>query len=185
MVGRSSWERRRSWASIASRWSRTGWKHSKLWWQAGHRGLGEGVHEDQQLASLIVEFMGNPAALGLLGLQELAGEALQPLTGGLHFGIKLALARAGGLVRKEPCLLMASSSNTRPDSSPMLSAPITRLSRMSGRASTARTAWPEVGSDGGREGDARISEDVGRDHGLAGMDGQPHHPHPRGIEPMR
>ena len=93
MVGRSSWERRRSWASIASRWSRTGWKLSKLWWQAGHRGLKGHVHEDQQLASLIVELMGNPAALGLLGLQELAGEALQPLTGGLHFGIELSIGR--------------------------------------------------------------------------------------------
>src|SRR5882724_3101428 len=78
----------------------------KLWWQPGHPYVKGQVHEDKQLASLIVELMGKPAALGLLGLQELAGEALQPLTGGLHFGIELGIGEGGGgLVRKEPCQL--------------------------------------------------------------------------------
>jgi hypothetical protein len=48
----------------------------KLWWQPDHRYLKGQVHEPQQLASLIVELMGNPAALALLSLQELAGESL-------------------------------------------------------------------------------------------------------------
>jgi hypothetical protein len=47
------------------------------------------VHHCQELAGLVVEFMGNPAALGFLGFQELAREGLQPRLPGLHFGIEL------------------------------------------------------------------------------------------------
>ena len=61
------------------------------------------MHGGQELAGLVVEFMGNPAALGFLGLQELAGEVLQPPLPGLHFGVELGIGEGGGgVVRKEP-----------------------------------------------------------------------------------
>ena len=41
------------------------------------------MDEGQELARLVMEFMGNAAALGFLGLQELTGEALQPRPPGL------------------------------------------------------------------------------------------------------
>jgi hypothetical protein len=65
--------------------------------------LQDQMHGGQELAGLVVEFMGNPAALGFLGLQELAGEVLQPPLPGLHCGIELGIGEGGGGVGgKEP-----------------------------------------------------------------------------------
>jgi hypothetical protein len=145
----------------------------KLRWQPGHRYLKGQVHEDQQLASLIVELMGNPAALALLSLQELARETLQPLTSGLHFGIELGIGEgAGGLVRKEPCqlygLLIEYPTRFIPDAE---RADHQAVSHERQRQHRTDRGWLEAGSDGGRESDAGIGEDVGRDHGLAALDG--------------
>ncbi len=61
------------------------------------------MRKGQELARLVMEFMGDPAALGLLGLQQLAREELLTRAPGLHFGIELGIGEGGGgLVRKEP-----------------------------------------------------------------------------------
>jgi hypothetical protein len=76
---------------------------SKRWRQLDDRFIQGQVHGGQELTRLVVELTGNAAALGLLGLQKLVREALQPLTPGLHFGVELGIAKGGGgLVREEP-----------------------------------------------------------------------------------
>ena len=72
--------------------------------QPDDRGLQGEMDGGQELARLVVEFMGHPAPLGFLGLQELPGETLQPRPPGLHFGVELGIGEGGGgLGRKEPC----------------------------------------------------------------------------------
>jgi hypothetical protein len=67
-------------------------------------GLQGEMDRDQELARLVVEFMGYPASLGFLGLQELPRETLQPRPPGLHFGVELGIGEGGGgLGRKESC----------------------------------------------------------------------------------
>ena len=75
----------------------------KLRRQPDDGGLQGQMHGGQKLARLVVKFMGNPAALGL-GLQELAGEVLQPLPARSALQCRAGHWRGqcGGLGRKEP-----------------------------------------------------------------------------------
>ena len=85
------------------------------------------MHEARSWPASSWEFMGNPAALGFLGLQEL-GEVLQPPLPGLHFSVELGIGEAVAWAAKSRANASASASKVRPDSSPRLSAPITRPS---------------------------------------------------------
>ena len=138
------------------------------------------MHGGQELAGLVVEFMGNPAALGFLGLQELAGEVLQPPLPGLHFGVELGIGEGGGgVVRKEPRqrqgLGIEGPTRRVPEAERADHPAVVEEWQGQHRADGGRL---EAGADSGREGEARIGEDVGRDHELAGTDGQPHHTYP-------
>src|SRR5215475_14352844 len=71
-------------------------------WQSADSGLQSQMHRSQELARFVVEVMGNAAAVGFLGLQELTGEVLQPRLPRLHFSVELSIGKGGGGVsRKE------------------------------------------------------------------------------------
>ena len=140
------------------------------------------MHGGQELAGLVVELMGNAAALGFLGFQELARQGLQPRPPGLHFGVELGIGEGGGgLGRKELCqrqgLCIEGPTQLVPEAERTDHPVVAQEWQGQHRA---HGGGLEAGSDGSRDGEARIAEDVGRDHELAGTDGQPHRTHPGG-----
>ena len=138
------------------------------------------MYGGQELAGLIVEFMGNPAALGFLRLQELLGEALQPRPPGLHFRVELGIREGrGGVGGKEPRHRqgLGIEGPTRRVREAEHADHLAVMQEWQSQHRAHRDTL-KAGADGGREGETRIGEDIGRDHGVAGTGGQPHHPYP-------
>ena len=134
----------------------------------------------QELAGLVVEFMSDPAALGFLGLQELAGEVLQPPLSGLHCGIELRIGEGGGGVGcKEPHqrqgLCIEGPTRVVPEAERADHPAVVLEWQGQPRADGGLL---KAGADSSRDGEARIGQDVGRDHELAGADSQAHHTRP-------